>query len=80
MAHPSPSHAFGAGPSLSQGERGFGENASRLCGISCRLLGWKPGEFWDATPAEVTAMLVDESAAPPDAGTIQALRRKFPDG
>jgi len=81
-AHPSPSRS--ASPSvplpLPQGERGFGLRAAALCGVVCRLLGWKPGEFWDATPAEVAAMFADDGAAPPDADVIAALRRQFPDG
>jgi uncharacterized phage protein (TIGR02216 family) len=44
------------------------------------LLGWKPGDFWDATPAEVVTMLSDDAQAPPDAATLAALRRQFPDG
>jgi uncharacterized phage protein (TIGR02216 family) len=51
-----------------------------MCGLVCRLLGWKPGDFWGATPAEVAGMLADDGASPPDAGTIEALRRQFPDG
>ena len=39
----------------------FGTAAVRLCGIAARLLGWRPGEFWAATPAELAAAL-----APPD--------------
>lgn len=67
-------------PSLSRSERGFGDLASKLCGVVCRLLGWKPREFWEATPAELAAMLADEGSAPPDEATIEALRRQFPDG
>lgn len=41
---------------------GFGPVALRLAGIAARLLGWRPAEFWAATPAELAAAL-----APPDA-------------
>lgn len=40
----------------------FGPAALCLCGLAARLLGWRPAEFWDATPAELAAAL-----APPDA-------------
>lgn len=42
----------------------FGEAAQRLSGAAARLLGWRPAEFWAATPAELAAAL-----APPDAAT-----------
>ena len=35
----------------------FGDGAGRLAGLVPRLLGWRPGEFWDATPAELAAIL-----------------------
>jgi uncharacterized phage protein (TIGR02216 family) len=45
------------------------------------LLGWRPHEFWDATPAELALALQgpSEAAEGPDRGTIEALRRRFPD-
>ena len=36
----------------------FGAAALGLYGIAARLLGWKPADFWTATPAELTAALV----------------------
>jgi uncharacterized phage protein (TIGR02216 family) len=51
-----------------------------MCGLVCRLLGWKPGDFWGATPAEVAGMLADDGASPPETATIEALKRQFPDG
>lgn len=35
----------------------FGPAALTLYGIAARLLGWRPGEFWGATPAELAAAL-----------------------
>ena len=35
----------------------FGPGAARLGGLAARLLGWRPPEFWDATPAELAAIL-----------------------
>jgi hypothetical protein len=40
----------------------FGDAALGLAGLAARLLGWRPAEFWAATPAELAAAL-----APPDA-------------
>ena len=46
----------------------FGAAALAFYGIAARLLGWKPNEFWAATPAELIVAL-----APP--GTPAALAR-----
>jgi uncharacterized phage protein (TIGR02216 family) len=45
------------------------------------LLGWKPNEFWNATPAELALALQPQSVAAdvPDPATIEELRRRFPD-
>jgi hypothetical protein len=43
----------------------FGAAALRLSGVAARLLGWRPGEFWGATPAEFAAALAPPDAAPP---------------
>jgi hypothetical protein len=60
----------------------FGDSAARLCGAAAILLGWRPAEFWDSTPAELAAALQIIAAAPdaPDVRTIEKLRRQFPDG
>ena len=59
----------------------FGEAAARLCGAAAILLGWRPGEFWDATPAELAAMfeMPGEHGAPPDTRVIADLMMRFPD-
>jgi hypothetical protein len=36
---------------------GFAQGAARLSGLIPRLLGWRPADFWDATPAEVASIL-----------------------
>lgn len=36
----------------------FGPGALRLSGLAARRLGWRPGEFWSATPAELGAALL----------------------
>jgi hypothetical protein len=43
----------------------FGEAAARWCALAARLLGWRPGEFWGATPTELAMAL----AAPEDPNT-----------
>jgi predicted MFS family arabinose efflux permease len=63
----------------------FAAAASRLAGFAGALLGWRPAEFWAATPAELavilTAMLHPDAAAlPPDDKTLQRLMEAFPDG
>lgn len=35
----------------------FADGAARLGGLVPRLLGWRPDDFWDATPAELAAIL-----------------------
>jgi hypothetical protein len=39
----------------------FGPGARRLAGMAARWLGWRPGEFWSATPAELAAVLAPET-------------------
>jgi hypothetical protein len=43
----------------------FGDAAARWCALAARLLGWRPAEFWGATPAELAMAL----AAPEDPAT-----------
>jgi uncharacterized phage protein (TIGR02216 family) len=59
----------------------FGDCAVRLCGAASMLLGWRPDEFWNATPAEfATALQAPACGADmPDRVTIEELRRRFPD-
>ena len=59
----------------------FGAAAARLCNAASIALGWRPTEFWDATPAELKLALELPATAAhaPDSTTIEALRRRFPD-
>jgi hypothetical protein len=45
----------------------FADGAARLGGLIPRLLGWRPDDFWNATPAELAAILASSEpvAAPP---------------
>ena len=59
----------------------FGEAAVRLSSAASLLLGWRPDEFWNATPAELALILSYSTASsdPPDQHVIEALRDRFPD-
>ena len=60
----------------------FGNAATRLCGQCALLLGWRPAEFWAATPAELACVLsayAPREEAPPDAVALQKLMELFPD-
>ena len=60
----------------------FSEAAGRLAGLAGALLGWRPDEFWRATPAELAAVL--EALTPPadglDRAELARLMAMFPDG
>lgn len=61
----------------------FSQTAARLAGMAGALLGWRPDEFWAATPAELAAVLTalvgdDQPAASVD--DLARLKEKFPDG
>jgi hypothetical protein len=61
----------------------FAERAARLAGVAAVLAGWRPEEFWRATPAELSTVLEalggDEATG---AGTddLTRLKEMFPDG
>jgi hypothetical protein len=59
----------------------FGERACRLAGAAALLLGWRPDEFWKATPAELATALIlfEASIDGPDPDSIAALKQRFPD-
>jgi uncharacterized phage protein (TIGR02216 family) len=53
----------------------FGAGARRLAGLTARMLGWRPDEFWAATPAELAAILAPEGDAAPAPLTRAELNR-----
>ena len=59
----------------------FGEAAAELSCAAANLLGWRPAEFWAATPAELALALrvPGESGDGPDRSMIDELKRRFPD-
>jgi hypothetical protein len=48
----------------------FAECAARLAGLAARALGWRPHEFWAATPAELALSL--GGSEPAEAGPTRA--------
>lgn len=63
----------------------FTQSATRLFALSALLLGWRPQEFWDATPAELQAIIAEMmraqgGEAPPAASDMAKLMEMFPDG
>jgi uncharacterized phage protein (TIGR02216 family) len=62
----------------------FAAAAVRLCGVAGIALGWRPEDFWRATPAELGTMLglfiPGEGSAGVAPGEFDRLKRMFPDG
>lgn len=60
----------------------FAETAHQLAGHIGALFGWPPDVFWQATPAELGALLCALSPLPaaPDAADLERLKDMFPDG
>lgn len=53
----------------------FADTATRLAAMAALTLGWRPGEFWAATPAELALCLgtPERSDHPPSRAEILAL-------
>jgi Phage tail assembly chaperone protein, TAC len=61
----------------------FAASACRLAGLAGALLHWRPGEFWNATPAELAGIieaLMPETATAADTALTTQLMEQFPDG
>lgn len=63
----------------------FAPVAERLAGLAGAIVGWRPDEFWRATPAELATMLralAGESGDANPAGQqdLDRLKEMFPDG
>ena len=59
--------------------------ALRAAGLAARWLGWRPADFWSATPAELAAALAgltggEAAEAPLSEGALSQLMEQFPDG
>lgn len=60
----------------------FADAARRGCHAAAVVLGWRPAEFWAATPAELRTCLGQEAlgdAAAADAGLLAQMMERFPD-
>jgi len=60
----------------------FSRSAARLAGLAGALLGWRPDEFWRATPAELGAVLRAMAGDPDEAASrsdLERLMERFPD-
>ncbi|HEX8481070.1 MAG TPA: phage tail assembly chaperone [Allosphingosinicella sp.] len=60
----------------------FSEAAGRLAGMAGALLGWRPEEFWRATPAELAAVIggmIGEGEPAASRGDLERLMERFPD-
>jgi uncharacterized phage protein (TIGR02216 family) len=79
--HP-PTAAPWAPPSPGMGEGLFAAVARRLAGFAGVALGWRPDEFWAATPEELATVLaaLAPGEAPPDAAALARLKEQYPDG
>ncbi len=50
----------------------FAGAAERLAPFAARYLGWRPDEFWQATPQEIALSLKDPDAAGAPGGITRA--------
>lgn len=60
----------------------FSDSAGRLAGLAGALLGWRPDEFWRATPAELGAVLRAMAEGDGEAASrsdLERLMERFPD-
>lgn len=61
-------------------------HATRLAGLAAVLLGWRPTDFWAATPTELATVLrvlagaEGEGLAAADGETLARLKEMYPDG
>ncbi len=64
------------------GTERFSESASQLAGLAGALLGWRPDEFWRATPAELGAVLgamAAEAGEGVSSSDLERMMERFPD-
>lgn len=68
---------------MSEPPASFAASAIRLGGMAAVILGWRPDDFWRATPAElesVLAVIAPPGEAAGDAALVARLKEIFPDG
>lgn len=61
----------------------FAVRAGRLAGVAGLLLGWRPDEFWRATPDELAAVMQaargGEDGVGVDGGALARMMAQMPD-
>ncbi|HUG46428.1 MAG TPA: phage tail assembly chaperone [Sphingomicrobium sp.] len=59
----------------------FGESALELSEYAAALLGWRPGDFWDSTPAELATAVGMDRNPPAQMGRaeLEQLLSQLPD-
>ena len=59
----------------------FAERAVELAGFASMILGWRPADFWESTPAELASALGQDGREPEriDRSAVERLRAQFPD-
>lgn len=60
----------------------FGEKAADLAGLAGAILGWRPNDFWNATPRELETALMAGAAKPDEImgrAEMDRLAKLFPD-
>lgn len=60
----------------------FADTATRLAALAAQVLGWRPGEFWTATPAELALSLGKPGPddVPPSRAEIMTMMERERDG
>jgi hypothetical protein len=60
----------------------FADMAARLAALAAQVLGWRPGEFWAATPAELALSLGEPKSGevPPSRAEIFSMIERDRDG
>ncbi len=61
----------------------FAQSAARLAGQVPVLLGWKPDDFWRATPAELVAIfaaMAPQAEGAVDKSALKKMMEQYPDG
>ena len=60
----------------------FADVAAQLAARTALTLGWRPDDFWNATPAELLGILqaiAGDGETPPSPDIIHRLMTRFPD-
>ena len=59
----------------------FADSALQLSGQTALLLGWRPDDFWNATPEELATILaaLSPTGDAADGATLSQLMKVFPD-